>query len=75
MFLAVNATGQVWTGEGWSVRGREFFSPASCRRSLHEGGQDLDDVILMSARIYNDLKKYATTEEDATRKLKTGAHK
>jgi hypothetical protein len=44
MFLVVNAEGKYWDGFSWSLRGKEFFSPAAAARSLHEEGEDLEEA-------------------------------
>lgn len=44
MFLVVRADGKSWNGFGWSEQGKEFISIASALRSLHEEGEDLDDL-------------------------------
>jgi hypothetical protein len=44
MFLVVNAEGKFWDGWAWSAQGKEFFSVASATRSLHEEGEDPDEV-------------------------------
>ena len=47
MFLVVNANGKYWDGFGWGKQGKEFLSAASAARSLHEEGEDLDDVEIL----------------------------
>lgn len=47
MFLVVNAHGKYWDGFGWSEQGRLFFSVASATRSLHEEGEELDEVLIL----------------------------
>ena len=44
MFLVINAEGKYWDGLGWNQQGKEFFSVASATRSLHEEGEDPDEV-------------------------------
>ena len=51
MFLVVNADGKYWDGFAWSLRGKEFLSPAAATRSLHEEGEDPE-----KARIVSKLK-------------------
>jgi hypothetical protein len=47
MFLVVNADGKYWDGIAWTQKGKEFFSVASILRSLHEEGEDVDNVTLL----------------------------
>ncbi len=44
MILVVNAKGLSWDGLGWSEQGKEFLSVPSAVRSLHEEGEDLEQV-------------------------------
>ena len=47
MFLIVRADGRYWDGFGWSAQGKEFFSVASATRSLHEEGEDLNEILIL----------------------------
>lgn len=47
MFLVVNADGKYWDGFAWSQQGKEFFSIAAIQRSLHEEGEDMENVTLL----------------------------
>lgn len=47
MFLVVNAEGKYWDGIAWAQQGKEFFSLAAATRSLHEEGEDLEEVTLL----------------------------
>lgn len=47
MFLVVNARGQYWDGLGWSEQGRLFFSVAAATRSLHEEGEEVEEVTFL----------------------------
>jgi hypothetical protein len=49
MFLVVNASNKFWTGWGWSEQGKEFLSVAAAIRSLHEEGEDPDNVKILSS--------------------------
>jgi hypothetical protein len=60
MFLAVNSTGQVWTGDGWSIKGKEFCSLGMLKRSLHEAGQDIEAAILMPSKLFHQIQTYDT---------------
>ena len=44
MILVINADGKYWDGWHWSEQGKEFLSIATAIRSLHEEGEDYDDV-------------------------------
>ena len=44
MVLVVRADGKVWDGWNWSEQGKEFFSIATAMRSLHEEGEDCEEV-------------------------------
>ena len=48
MFLVINASGLAWDGLGWNEQGKEFFSVAAATRSLHEGGEDDDKVLIVA---------------------------
>ena len=48
MFLVVNANGKYWNGFGWGEQGKPFLSEASAARSLHEEGEDLEEVKILS---------------------------
>ena len=49
MFLVVNAKGQFWTGWSWSEQGKEFLSIPAAMRSLHEEGEDDDEVTILDS--------------------------
>lgn len=50
MVLVVNTQGKYWDGLGWSEQGKEFLSAASAIRSLHEEGEDAEEVVLYSPK-------------------------
>ena len=52
MYLVINASGKMWDGLGWSVKGKEFFSIAHATRSLHEEGEDTDKVLIISQELH-----------------------
>jgi hypothetical protein len=47
MFLVLKANGSRWDGQGWSTRGKEFCSVGRVIRSLHEEGEDMDDILIV----------------------------
>lgn len=47
MYLAVRVDGSVWDGLGWNVKGKKFCTVASATRSLHESGEDTEEVEIM----------------------------
>ena len=50
MFLVIDAHGRHWDGFAWAAQGKEFFSVASATRSLHESGEDLDEVLFVPSQ-------------------------
>jgi hypothetical protein len=44
MYLVVNAEGKYWDGFAWAQKGKEFLSPGAAHRSLHEEGEDVENV-------------------------------
>jgi hypothetical protein len=63
MYLVVNATGELWTGDGWNVRGREFFTLGLAKRSLHEEGEDIDSVTFILSDLYKHIVSSDTSQE------------
>ena len=48
MFLVVNnASNKFWDGWGWSEQGKEFLTIAAATRSLHEEGEDVNEVVII----------------------------
>jgi hypothetical protein len=51
MFLVVNASNKFWDGWGWSEQGKEFLTVASATRSLHEEGEDTNEVVIVPSSV------------------------
>lgn len=47
MFLVLKANGSSWDGQNWSNNGKKFLSVGGVLRSLHEEGEDMDDVLIV----------------------------
>jgi hypothetical protein len=48
MVLIIRANGQYWDGLGWNTKGKVFLSLASATRSLHEEGESLEGLEIIS---------------------------
>ena len=48
MFVVVNAYDRYWDGLGWATQGKVFISVAAATRSLHEEGEELESVSIIS---------------------------
>jgi hypothetical protein len=47
MFLVINTSNKFWDGWGWSEQGKEFLTIAAATRSLHEEGEDANEVAIV----------------------------
>ena len=51
MFLVIRADGKVWDGLGWNQRGKKFCTVGRATRSLHENGEDFEEIEIVPIKI------------------------